>query len=129
VYGVAVDAAADHRIKTRIEPTSVDALSTLNKIQVSSFDVKAAAVAALQPVSQEQKKVIRTKGNQHVAIGLVAQQVQPLIPEMVNVLRQPKDRDSGLPEDLHHIVLKEAVPYLIKAIQQLTARVQELEAR
>lgn len=54
--------------------------------------------------------------SKHHRIGMVTQEVKELIPEMVDEI-----------EDLQHIVYKNAVPYLIKAIQQLTAKVADLE--
>jgi hypothetical protein len=62
-----------------------------------------------------------------VPLGLVAQEVMGIIPEMDVVVTQPDSRDPALPKDLHAIVLPNAIPYLIRAIQQLEMRVRELE--
>jgi hypothetical protein len=43
------------------------------------------------------------------------------------VVMQPEGRDPALPADMHAIVLPNAVPYLIRAIQQLELRVRQLE--
>jgi len=55
----------------------------------------------------------------HVNMGFITQEVLELIPEMVGL--------GKTEEDLQHIILKNAVPYLVKAIQQLSAKVADLE--
>ncbi len=78
----------------------------------------------------------RAPDRQRVKIGVVAQRVQQQIPEMV--LHQPEQAATetmGATPATWNIKPDEAVPYLIRAIQQqqdlivaLTARLETLEA-
>jgi hypothetical protein len=128
-YNVWVDTASDERIKHSIAPTQIDALALLEQVQVSEFYIKADAIAAIQPVPPEQKAELRTQPDAFVRIGLVAQQVLPLVPEIVAVTLQPEGHDPALPDDLHSLHEAAAVPYLIRAVQQLSAQVTALNAR
>jgi hypothetical protein len=133
LYGIYVDAVSDARIKQNIAPTEVDALATLLNIPVTQFDIKAEAAAWLGAVGQtpeRQREAVRAPdiAPAHVAIGMVAQEVQQVIPEAVNVLVNPDPPEgSPLPPDMHTLIDASFTPYLVRAIQQLTARVAALE--
>jgi hypothetical protein len=90
--------SSDQRLKENI----VDAPSAsddIDAIQVRSFDWKA--------------------DGSHQKYGMVAQELQAVAPEAV-----PGDADS---EDMVGVDYSKLVPVLVKAIQELTARVAELE--
>jgi hypothetical protein len=121
-YFVWTDAGSDIRIKHNIEPSEVDALAAILSIPVRRFDFDQRASDALRgPLASPRVT------SYHVPLGLVAQEVQGIIPEMDVVVMQPEGRDPAIPADLHAIVLPNAVPYLIRAIQQLEMRVRQLE--
>lgn len=98
-YQFFADWASDMRIKENVVATKVDALAVLDKVKLKAFDF--------------------IKDKRHVPIGIVAQDIEDIIPEMVG---------KGADGDMRFLNQKMAVPYLIRAIQQLTARVKELEA-
>jgi hypothetical protein len=126
-YYIQADVLSDARIKHSIAPSQIDALALLDQVEVVEFHVRADAVAAIQPVSPEQKAALREAPDPFVPIGLVAQQVRPFLPEMVTIQPQPEGQPA-LPDDLHGLHLAAAVPYLVRAVQQLSARVAALEA-
>jgi hypothetical protein len=121
-YFVWTDAGSDIRIKQNIAPSEVDALAAVLSIPVRRFDLNPRASDALRGPTPAQRIT-----SYHVPLGLVAQEVMGIIPEMDVVVTQPDSRDPALPKDLHAIVLPNAIPYLIRAIQQLEMRVRELE--
>jgi hypothetical protein len=121
-YAIFTDTASDERIKTNMQPTAVDALAQVLQVEVSQFDIIAAAASALQPYDSP-----AIAQDVHVPIGLIAQQVQSIMPEMVTVVQQAEGHDPAIPDDMHYITLQQAVPYLIRAIQQLEARLAALE--
>ena len=112
-FRVLVDAISDARFKEKIGDTKVDALAAILAVPVREFTWK----------KEHQDRY----GDQPIRIGLVAQEVKEHIPEMVVVEEKPIGK--GLLEDQHWIHLRGAVPYLMRAIQQLTARVIELEGK
>ena len=96
----AVHTSSDARLKENIHPAEFDALWAINGLSISSFDW----VDESRP---------------HVDKGFVAQQVEEFIPEMVG---------EG-PDGMKSVSEAPLVKYLVKAVQQLSARVVELEAR
>jgi Chaperone of endosialidase len=124
-YFVWTDAGSDIRIKENIAATQVDALAAILSIPVRQFDFRQAALNAMRPKGGARL----TTADYHVPIGLVAQEVMGIIPDMDVVVTQPEGHDPALPSDLHAIVLPNAVPFLIRAIQQLEMRVRDLEGR
>jgi hypothetical protein len=128
VFVINTDGYSDQRIKLNIAPTQIDALKILQQVPVSRFDIEARAAAILQTVGKSEEArqaALQNAMPVPVAIGLVAQDVQRHIPEAVNVVMQPED--SPLPGDMHTIIQQNFVPYLVRAIQQLAARVEQLE--
>jgi hypothetical protein len=121
-YWLWVDSGSDERIKENIEPSEVDALAAVIALPVRQFDFIPQAADALRTPAKGRVS------SYHVPIGLVAQEVAGLIPDMDIIVPQPDGRDPSLPQDLHAIVLPNAVPFLIRAIQQLEARLAALEA-
>lgn len=106
-WEVFLDKASDQRIKNNIRPTEVDALQVICSTPVMAFTVR----------------------DEDERIGFVAQQLQRTIPEMVHVVDQTTNPDKTVPRDLHVVVMQLGVPYLFKAVQQLAARVEALEAK
>jgi hypothetical protein len=121
-YFLWVDAGSDIRIKENIVDTSVDALAVLMGMPIRAFDFNKAALDAIRPKGGERSR------SYHVPIGLVAQEAEAVIPEMVFTTQQPEGHASNIPDDMHGIHLPNAIPYLIRAVQQLEVRVRQLES-
>jgi hypothetical protein len=134
-YGMFVDGISDERVKENVIPTTVDALAVLKQVPVMEFDIRADVAAWLSALGytpeQQREAAAMATVPQHIRIGFIAQQVKPLIPESVTIAPDPKEVIEGypLPHDMHTMALSNMVPYLVKAVQQLVARVEALEAR
>ena len=83
---------SDIRLKTNIQDTNVNALELINQIEMKSFDW--------------------IDSNKHEQIGMIAQQLQEIIPDVV--YESPDDSKLSIKP-------LEFIPYLIKAIQELSA--------
>ena len=94
------DVSSDRRLKENITDTTVKALDKINRLNLVAFDFI------------ESKK--------HEEIGLIAQEVETIIPEVIS--RDPENPDGYL-----HIDYTAFVPYLLKAIQELDQKIKELE--
>ena len=93
---------SDRRLKENITDTAVKALDKINRLKMVSFDFI------------ESKK--------HEEIGLVAQEVETIVPRVVS--RDPENPDGYL-----HIDYTAFVPYLIKAIQELNQKINLMEEK
>ena len=97
-----IDKSSDRRLKENITSTSVQALNEINQLNLVSFDYI------------ENKK--------HEEIGLIAQEVEDIIPQAIS--KDPESEDSYL-----HIDYTAFVPYLIKAVQELNQKLEEINER
>ena len=95
-----IDQKSDRRLKENITDTAVKALNKINRLRMVAFDFI------------ESKK--------HEEIGLIAQEVETIIPRVVS--RDPENPDGYL-----HIDYTALVPYLIKAIQELNQKIEKME--
>ena len=95
-----MDQKSDRRLKENITDTAVKALDKINRLRMVAFDFI------------ESKK--------HEEIGLIAQEVETIIPRVVS--RDPENPDGYL-----HIDYTALVPYLIKAIQELNQKIEKME--
>ena len=94
---------SDKRFKTNIKPTKVKAVDLLNKIEMVEFNWR--------------------KDNKFEKIGAIAQQVQSVEESLV-----VKDMDSKQSHsDYLRISYYDTIPYLIKAIQELSQQNNELK--
>ena len=94
---------SDERFKTNIKPTNVKAVDLLNKIEMVEFNWK--------------------KDNKFEKIGAIAQQVQSVEESLV-----VKDMDSKQTQsDYLRISYYDTIPYLIKAVQELSQQNKELQ--
>jgi hypothetical protein len=100
--------SSDERIKTDIQPTTVSGLSLLNQINLKSF------------------KKVHTSGvtGSMNPIGFVAQDVENSIPELVS-----EYNDEAYDFKVKSLGYAGFVPYLVKAVQELTEKNEQLEAR
>ena len=96
---------SDRNLKENIKATSLDAIPLINKIKVKQWDW-------------------RTDGKT-VELGLVAQDVEKVIPNAVMNVRQPEKSDL---KNIKQLRPGQIIPYLLKAIQELSAEVKALKA-
>ena len=103
---------SDERIKDNIKDTEVDALKVINSLRLREFTKK--------------------KHSQKTKIGLVAQEVlKSKIPELVgttSIDSYEEYFDEG-EEEMYTIGTGNMVYYLMKAVQELSAKVEELESK
>ena len=93
-----ITTGSDRKLKENIEPTSVKALDKINALNLVAFDY--------------------IKDKTHEEIGLIAQEVLDIIPDAV-------EKYEG--EDNHLTInYSKFVPYLIKAIQELNQKLEEV---
>ena len=94
---------SDKRFKTNIKPTKVKAVDLLNKIEIVEFNWK--------------------KDNKFEKIGAIAQQVQSVDKDLV--VRDMDDKQTY--NDYLRINYYDTIPYLIKAVQELSQQNNELK--
>ena len=93
-----ITTGSDRKLKENIEPTSVKALDKINALNLVAFDY--------------------IKDKTHEEIGLIAQEVLDIIPGTV-------EKYEG--EDNHLTInYSKFVPYLIKAVQELNQKLEEI---
>ena len=95
-----IDNVSDRRLKRNIVDTDVNALNKINQLKMVAFDF------------------IRT--GKHEEIGLIAQEVESVLPSVIS--KNPEKEDDYL-----HIDYVAIVPYLIKSIQELNQKIEEME--
>ena len=91
INNAVIASSSDMRMKTNIKDTEVNALEQINQIELKSFDW--------------------IENNEHENIGIIAQQLQEIIPD--TVYEDPETTKLSIQP------LK-LIPYLIKAIQELS---------
>ena len=94
---------SDERLKTNVNPTKVNALETLNNIKMVEFNW--------------------IKDGEFEKIGAIAQQVQSV--DETLVVNDTSDKNN--PSDYLRISYYNCIPYLIKAIQELSQQNKELK--
>ena len=94
-----IDKSSDRRLKENITPTTINAIDTINKLNMVKFDF--------------------IKDKKHEEVGLIAQEVEEIIPQALS--RDPESEDSYL-----HIDYTAFIPYLIKAIQELNQKLEKV---
>ena len=108
-YIVGISAYSDARLKENIKSSKVNALERLNEIEMCSFDF------------------IDKKYGAHSELGYIAQQLQKVIPECVVAV--PQDEEQMGYDELLQVQDTHLIPYLVKAIQELSSKVAELEKK
>lgn len=98
-------AISDQRLKTNIKPTKINALDTLNKIKMVEFNW--------------------IKDNKFEKIGAIAQQVQSVDESLV--VHDMDDKQTY--NDYLRINYYDTIPYLIKAVQELSEENNNLKLR
>ena len=99
--------ASDRRLKKNIVDTSINALEIIDDIKVRDFDW--------------------IKNDIHCVAGLVAQELQEVFPSAADGSEDLVDPETG--DIIYMTVSRDVlVPVLVKAVQELTARIEALEA-
>jgi Chaperone of endosialidase len=113
----------DERLKQDIAPTRFDCLAAVEKIPLFEFRWRDNSTPGdIKPVESTSETL--------VPIGLVAQRIQEVAPSLiVKPPAPPSAASSAAPFNPMQIEPNAMFALLIGAIQQLTARVQQLEAR
>ena len=96
---------SDERLKTNVKPTKIKALETLNNIKMVEFNW--------------------IKDGEFEKIGAIAQQVQSV--DETLVVNDTSDKNN--PSDYLRISYYNCIPYLIKAIQELSTQNKELQQK
>ena len=99
---VVYNTTSDERLKENIADVDDGYLELVNDIKIKSFDWK-------------------DRPNLKNKVGVIAQELEKVIP---NAVSKGEDDVSKLPYQVSYPAL---VPYLIKAVQELSAKVEELE--
>jgi hypothetical protein len=118
------DIVSDERVKENVRASKFDALAALRSIQVNAFDYRAGVLPDPDDPSR------RYAASVPVELGLLAQDVQAVIPSVVSVRPPVESRqgDDPIPDDVLCINKTELVPYLLRAVQQLADRLDAMGA-
>jgi hypothetical protein len=109
----ACTAWSDKRLKKNIEDTNVNALAQINGVHLVGFDFK------------DSKKY-----GSHKDIGYIAQELKEVIPECVlEVPADDDDKETYGTDTLYIVEDKHLIPYLVKAIQELSTEVADLKSQ
>ena len=95
-----IDMTSDKRLKENILDSNIVALDKIKQLKMKSFDF------------------IST--GKHEEVGLIAQEVEAVLPSVIS--KNPEKADDYL-----HIDYVAIVPYLIKSIQELNQKIEEME--
>lgn len=98
MHGYSILNQSDVRLKNNIESTDICGLDIINALECKKFDW--------------------IESGEHQKIGLIAQQVEEVEPTLV---------DINTVDGHYSLKTVELVPYLIKAVQELSAQVKELK--
>ena len=95
-----IDMASDKRLKENIVDSNIVALDKIKQLKMKSFDF--------------------ISSGKHEEVGLIAQEVEAILPSVIS--KNPEKTDDYL-----HIDYVAIVPYLIKSIQELNQKIEEME--
>ena len=95
-----IDRASDKRLKENIVDSNIVALDKIKQLKMKSFDF--------------------ISNGKHEEVGLIAQEVEAILPSVIS--KNPEKADDYL-----HIDYVAIVPYLIKSIQELNQKIEEME--
>ena len=104
---------SDYRIKKDVKDFTSDAASTIKNIRVVDYEM-----LELDGTQSPDKAGVRR-------VGVIAHEIQALIPDAASGTKDAVNAD-GSPH-YQSVNYDAVVPYLIKTIQELTARIEKLE--
>ena len=100
-------AGSDVRLKKDIKETTINGIETISKINIKEFRYK----------TEDEEN--------YKHIGVIAQEIEKEAPEIKDVVLHGEDDEK----DMLVVEYGMFTPYLIKAVQELSAKVERLEAR
>lgn len=106
---VGVSVFSDARLKKNVKRSKLNAIECINEIEMCEYDF------------------IDEKYGEHSNLGYIAQQLQNVIPDCV--LAVPQDKEQMGYDELLQVQDTHLIPYLVKAIQELSSKVAELEKK
>jgi hypothetical protein len=98
INNVDINTTSDARLKENISPSDVNALDVINSMQAVQFDW--------------------IESGEHEDLGFIAQQLNEVNPDFVGYATKGDD-------EINTIKLLKVIPYLIKAVQELSEKVDE----
>lgn len=108
-YTVGVTGYSDERVKNNIEDSNINAIENINKIKLHQFDF------------------IDDSYGKHSDCGYIAQELIELFPQaVVNI---PQNKELTGYDSLYQVDDSRLIPYLVKAIQELSAEIEELKKK
>ena len=123
IGNAAIQVSSDKRIKKNINDTKMIALETLKKLRVVDFDWD-------DPTDTTwNNKMARVKHGGQWS-GIIAQEAVEVVPHIINAPRKEEtlelDHES---ENTWQVDYEHLVPTLVKAVQELNSKVEELEKK
>ena len=103
---------SDVNLKENIKDTTINALEVVNNLQHRQFDYK------YEELGKETEK-----------IGYIAQELEEVIPESVMDIPQDSKTSLGGLDNIKQINYNKIIPYLTKAIQELTKIVEDQQVQ
>ena len=119
MYATAFNTTSDVRLKENIECIEPQAIYDLQKLNVVKYNLKQFSVSDPDTSTQQVNYYTDESLVSRKHYGLIAQELQEVYPDLVY-----EGADGYL--SVNYI---EIIPFLIKAIQDLTSKVDELEAK
>ena len=117
IGNAAIQVSSDQRLKTNIVDTEMDALEKVNQVRIVDFNWDDPSDTSFNNRNARGKWT-----------GVLAQELVDIFPFAVNAPRNESDLSIDTDSEQRWLVDQaQMVPVLIKAIQQLSARVDELE--
>ena len=110
----------------------------LSKMALKSMDVSADKLVRVTPISESLNRILELrptefvwKENEKQDIGFIAQEVEKIIPEVVETSRWFLDThtDDKIQDHIKTISYSKLVPYLVDTIQELVKRIEKLEKK
>jgi len=121
IGNAAITVSSDERIKRNIEDTKINATEILNKLRVVDFEWDDPS-----DKSYNNRNARVSQGGQWT--GMIAQEMVEHVPHIINAPRKEEtleiDNES---EDIWSVDFEHLVPTLVKAVQELSAKVEALE--
>lgn len=107
-YVWGISSWSDSRLKENIKDSKINALDIINKVKMHEFDF------------------IDEKYGEHKNIGYVAQELKEIIPEcVIDVPISEEEQEKYNSETLMQVEDKHLIKYLVKAVQELSQKVEE----
>jgi hypothetical protein len=117
IGNAAIQVSSDRRIKENIVDTSLNAITELNKVRVVDFTW-----------NDPSDKAINNRNSRGKWTGCIAQEIVDIFPHSVNAPRPQGKKIDYESKDLWLMEYEHLVPVLIKAVQELSAKVAALES-